>query len=123
MGKKRSLIKSFLFPHHRRSSTKEVKLTVEQNAALASLANYAQHQLSISSLSDSTLTAILESSAWDTQVAVNELEDYHEADNGLLWPPPRIESDTVLLGSENDGNSSCYIDSLLFAMFIGLSVR
>ncbi|KAG2225603.1 hypothetical protein INT45_013714, partial [Circinella minor] len=121
MGKKRSLIKSFLFSHHRRSSTNEVKLTVEQNSALASLARYAQQQLSISSLSHSTLTAILESSAWDTHVAINELEDYHEANNGLLFPPPRIDSDTILLGSENDGNTSCYIDSLLFAMFIGLS--
>ncbi|KAI9274364.1 ubiquitin carboxyl-terminal hydrolase-domain-containing protein [Phascolomyces articulosus] len=122
MGKKRSFIKSFLFPHHRHSShNNEVKLTEEQATALASISHYAQHHLSITSLNQSALTTILESNAWDTQMAANELEDYHEADSGLLWPPPRIESDTVLLGSENDAYTSCYIDSLLFAMFVGLS--
>ncbi|KAI9497879.1 hypothetical protein BDB00DRAFT_802333 [Zychaea mexicana] len=121
MGKKRSLIKSFLFSHHRRSSHDEVKLTEEQTAALASLTHYAERHSSISSLNHSALYDILEASAWDRQAAFNELDDFYEADSGLLWPPPRIETNTVLFGSENDAYTSCYIDALLFAMFIGLS--
>ncbi|KAI8141474.1 hypothetical protein BJV82DRAFT_177384 [Fennellomyces sp. T-0311] len=121
--KKRSFFKSFLFPHQRSSHRDPAELTEGQTATLAAFRHYVNSHLGVGqSIDHVTLITILEASGWDMYHAITELSDYQEAENGLLWPPPQIKPQLVLLGSENDANTSCYIDSLLFAMFMGLTV-
>lgn len=120
--RKRSIVWHFFFPQHKRNSTSELPVletSAEQKAAIASLADYGDRHLSLS-LDHDIYRSILESTHWDNTSAIVELIDFQEADQRLLAPPPL--PGTVLLGCENDRTTSCYIDALLFAMYIGLDV-
>lgn len=87
----------------------------EQVNQISALANYAQRNFSVT-LGLEVFESILESNDWDVKKAIADLNDYEEASHGILVEPPT--SGQTLLGSENDGGTSCYIDALLFAMFI-----
>jgi hypothetical protein len=92
-----------------------IKRSAEQVNQITALSNYAQRNFSVM-LSSEVFESILESNEWDAKRAMADLNDYEEASHGILAEPPT--ADKVLLGSENDGGTSCYIDALLFAMFI-----
>lgn len=54
----------------------------------------------------------------DTNKAVELLQLQQQAFSGIIQPyDPNIE----MLGAENRGNVTCYLDSLLFAMFAHLT--
>ncbi|KAG2232396.1 hypothetical protein INT48_007300, partial [Thamnidium elegans] len=118
--RKRDKFWKLIFPHSNKSkknSTKDdkVKRTSEQTEKINSLATYASTHFSVS-LEHELFENILESNQWEYKKALSDLADYEEASHGILIEPPK---DTQkLLGSENDGGTSCYIDALLFAMYI-----
>lgn len=90
--------------------------TPEQLDKITQLSNYAKNSLSIS-LDSEILGNLLESNDWDSKKSTLELVDYEEASHGILVEPPNKKG-VALLGSENDGGTSCYIDALIFAMYI-----
>jgi hypothetical protein len=124
--RKRDRFWKLIFPHYKsiteisstkykNNSSKDIKKSPEQLNQIIALSNYAQRNFSVN-LSSEVFESILESNEWDAKKAMADLNDYEEASHGILAEPPT--SDMVLLGSENDGGTSCYIDALLFAMFI-----
>ncbi|KAI8082940.1 ubiquitin carboxyl-terminal hydrolase-domain-containing protein [Halteromyces radiatus] len=66
------------------------------------------------------LVSFLQDANWDMNQALKDIEDIQEASYGLLTSPPTTTS-LPLLGSENEQGTSCYLDALLFAMYIGLT--
>lgn len=116
--RKRDKFWKFVFqdyqPKHKSISSKD-NIT-EQNEKINSLSTYAQNNFSVC-LEKETLEKILESNSWDSKRALVDLVDYEEASHGILVEPP-VDPKLKLLGCENDIGTSCYIDSLLFAMYI-----
>lgn len=94
-------------------------LTKHQQEAIDTLQHYAQQELGLTSLDRHVYHLILEMWSWDMAKAMEEVVDYRETERGMLWSLPRQLG--YMAGSENDAKTSCYIDSLLFAMFIGLT--
>lgn len=94
-------------------------LTKDQQEAIDTLSHYAQQELGLTSLDRHVYNVILEMWSWDMAKAREEVVDYRETERGMLWSLPRQLG--YMAGSENDAKTSCYIDSLLFAMFIGLT--
>lgn len=125
--RKRDKFWKFIFPHTVKSNNKKrasasrdslpIKRSSEQQDKINILSTYAQRNFSVSLESD-ILECILENNDWDTKRAMSDLFDYEEASHGILVEPPAANSKLKLLGSENDGGTSCYIDALLFAMYI-----
>ncbi|KAI7871259.1 hypothetical protein BDF14DRAFT_1878653 [Spinellus fusiger] len=99
-------------------STNKNHLLDEQFAKITALSDYAKDNLSVA-LEDSTIQSVLEANDWNMRKARVELENYEEAALGLLRPLP--DATQVFLGSVNDQNTSCYINSLLFAMYANLT--
>ncbi|KAI8636704.1 ubiquitin carboxyl-terminal hydrolase-domain-containing protein [Parasitella parasitica] len=120
--RKRDRFWKLVFPHYYKFSSKsrfmssKEKRTSEQNNKITLLSNYAQNNFSVT-LDHELFASILESHDWDSKKSMADLIDYEEASHGILVEPPN-SIDKQLLGSENDGGTSCYIDALLFAMFI-----
>lgn len=125
--RKRDKFWKFVLPHTVKSSKKTrdsyskgaatpIKRTSEQQEKINSLSTYAQRNFSVS-LDSEVLDCILENNDWDQKKAMSDLLDYEEASHGILVEPPS-NAKLKLLGSENDGGTSCYIDALLFAMYI-----
>ncbi|KAI8991807.1 hypothetical protein BDF20DRAFT_846611 [Mycotypha africana] len=113
---------SFFFTSRSNNSKNNstIKRTQEQLNKINTIAKYAQHNISVS-LDPEIFEYILESNAWDTKKSLADLIDYEEASHGILVEPPFASTSATpssLLGSENDGGTSCYIDALLFAMYI-----
>lgn len=108
----------FIFPHYKPKNTDRLdeKRTSDQLDKINSLSKYGNNNFSIN-LDPELYESILENNDWDYKKAMTDLIDYEEASHGILIEPPRA-SKTKLLGSENDGGTSCYIDALLFAMYI-----
>ncbi|KAI8098162.1 ubiquitin carboxyl-terminal hydrolase-domain-containing protein [Gilbertella persicaria] len=118
--RRRDKIWKIIFPHkshkHKHAHKEDtLKRTTEQTNKINSLSSYAQQHFSIQ-LDSNIFESILESNDWDSKKSLADLLDYEEASHGILVEPPL--PNTLLLGSENDGGTSCYIDSLLFAMYI-----
>ncbi|ORZ19562.1 hypothetical protein BCR42DRAFT_410026 [Absidia repens] len=68
------------------------------------------------------LVSFLHDADWDMTQALADMEDCQDANYGLLAAPPSSCSPCGgLLGCENDQGTSCYLDALLFAMYIGLT--
>ncbi|KAI7908209.1 uncharacterized protein BX663DRAFT_493389 [Cokeromyces recurvatus] len=129
--RKRDRFWKFIFPHYKqqqpqndnyynknksKNSINPVHRDSEQKSKINSLQNYAKKNFSIT-LDPELFESILENNNWDSKQSIIDLTDYEEASHGILVEPPRTP-DRLLLGSENDGGTSCYIDALLFAMFI-----
>ena len=93
-------------------------LTKDQQEAIDSLTHYAQQELGLTTLDRHVYTVILQIWSWDMTKAMEEVVDYSETERGMLWSLSRQLG--YLAGIENDAKTSCYIDSLLFAMFVGL---
>ena len=86
---------------------------------MSSLSEYANRNFEIQ-LEDDGLRSLLNDNNWNLKRAMAELDDREEAYHGLLHGPP--SAGQTLLGCENDGGTSFYIDSLLFAMYTSLTV-
>ncbi|KAI9483168.1 MAG: hypothetical protein EXX96DRAFT_599704 [Benjaminiella poitrasii] len=121
--RKRDRFWKLIFPHYKpredkskESHSSRVHRDSEQTNKITSLQNYARHNFSMT-LDPDLFESILESNNWDSKQSMMDLIDYEEASHGILVEPPRTP-DKPLLGSENDGGTSCYIDALLFAMFM-----
>ncbi|EIE79712.1 hypothetical protein RO3G_04417 [Rhizopus delemar RA 99-880] len=93
----------------------ERKKSEDQQGKITFLSNYAKQYFSLE-LDCDIFESLLEDNEWDTKRALADLSDYEEASHGILIEPPPIKQ--VILGAENDGGTSCYIDALLFAMYI-----
>ncbi|KAL0081504.1 ubiquitin carboxyl-terminal hydrolase-domain-containing protein [Phycomyces blakesleeanus] len=108
--------------HHKKHPNKDTKqatcLLDEHIAKITTLNEYAKEHLAVN-LEEEAFQSLLEANEWDMKKAIVDLEDYQEAAHGILRPLPK--SETQLLGSENDKNTSCYIDSLLFAMYANMT--
>lgn len=112
--RKRDRIWNF-FRHKKHVGTLQRRnTTTEQKEKITCLSIYAQQHFSLSLDSD-IFESLLEDNDWDLKKAIADLSDYEEASHGILVEPPQGQ---VLLGPENDGGTSCYIDALLFAMYI-----
>ncbi|ORX56902.1 cysteine proteinase [Hesseltinella vesiculosa] len=61
---------------------------------------------------------------WDLDQAFMDVQSFRDATDGILYPPAIAtameQQGTVLKGFQNDRGTSCYIDALLFAMYMGL---
>lgn len=121
--RKRDRFWKFIFqdykPKRSTDTSKEAnsaKRTIEQNDKIDYLSSYAQQNFSIN-LEKETFERLLESNDWDSKKALVAMIDYEEASHGILVEPPNNPK-LKLLGSENDIGTSCYIDSLIFAMYI-----
>ncbi|KAG2208664.1 hypothetical protein INT47_007762, partial [Mucor saturninus] len=109
----------FIFPHSKSTEfiqPTEKKRTADQLEKITSLSKYGNHNFSVT-LDPELYESILEHNDWDFKKAMIDLIDYEEASHGILKEPP-TSSNIKLLGAENDGGTSCYIDALLFAMYI-----
>ncbi|KAI8375841.1 ubiquitin carboxyl-terminal hydrolase-domain-containing protein [Blakeslea trispora] len=113
-SRKRDKIWKLIFPHKRNQQSEQKKRSQEQSSKITSLATYAEQHFDIQ-LSSDILENILEGNDWDSKRSVADLIDYEEASHGILISP-KLDHD--LAGAENDKGTSCYIDSLLFAMFV-----
>ncbi|KAG0237625.1 hypothetical protein BGW42_000453 [Actinomortierella wolfii] len=67
---------------------------------------------------EETAEYLLASYQWDISATLQYCQDLIEAVQGTLIP---VNQDVALQGAVNDQMTSCYIDSLLFAMFARLS--
>jgi uncharacterized UBP type Zn finger protein len=117
--RKRDRFWKYIFQDYKPKKSKgagTVNRTVEQNDKINSLSSYAQHNFSIN-LEKETFERLLESNDWDSKKALVDMIDYEEASHGILVEPPNNPK-LKILGSENDAGTSCYIDSLIFAMYI-----
>ncbi|KAI8336863.1 hypothetical protein EDC96DRAFT_568326 [Choanephora cucurbitarum] len=114
MERKRDRIWKLVFPHKRTVQSEQKKRSQEQSNKITSLATFAEQHFDIQ-LSSDILENILEANDWDSKRSIADLVDYEEASHGILISP---KLDQPLLGAENDRGTSCYIDSLLFAMFV-----
>lgn len=75
------------------------------------------------------LILFLQETDWNMAQSLADMEDIQEANYGLLAAPPLATVTNTssrspptapkLLGCENDQGTSCYLDALLFAMYIG----
>ncbi|KAI8338697.1 hypothetical protein BC941DRAFT_501820 [Chlamydoabsidia padenii] len=68
------------------------------------------------------LILFLQDSNWNMDQALADMDDLQDANYGLLATPPTthlLKKPNRLLGCENDQGTSCYLDALLFAMYIG----
>ncbi|KAG1455378.1 hypothetical protein G6F56_007079 [Rhizopus delemar] len=101
---------------HLKHTTHTTK-THDEQAQITYLSTYAQHHFG-KSLGSDFFASLLEDNEWDLKRALGDLSDYEEASHGILIEPPAEQQQLSLLGPENDGGTSCYIDSLLFAMYI-----
>ncbi|KAG2217250.1 hypothetical protein INT45_010258 [Circinella minor] len=97
---------------------KRTLLNKEQESTIVSLSEYASRNFEIA-IEQDKLRSLLENNAWNLKRAMAELDDCEEAYHGLLHGPPAANDS--ILGCENDGGTSCYIDSLLFAMYTSLT--
>ncbi|CAG8571329.1 2427_t:CDS:2, partial [Acaulospora colombiana] len=65
-------------------------------------------------LETAQIEKLLEQNSWNVSEIAGYCKDLEEAEEGLISD---IQKTVVMLGAENDRLTSCYIDSLLFAMF------
>ncbi|RIA99139.1 hypothetical protein C1645_811881 [Glomus cerebriforme] len=105
---------TFLFPSTRRNLSlpvKDIKDT-EQESKIDQLRTYLEelgHPLDTCQIEK-----LLELNAWNVREVAEYCSDLGEAEEGIIVD---IQKDIVMLGCENDRMTSCYIDSVLFAMF------
>ncbi|KAF0539109.1 cysteine proteinase [Gigaspora margarita] len=108
-----SRIKDYFFPSSGKDSTKLVEFTVtEQESKIDQLRTYLEelgHPLGTLQLEN-----LLEKNSWNVMEVADYCLDLIEAEEGLVSD---IQKDIIMLGAENDRFTSCYIDSLMFAMF------
>ncbi|CAG8443182.1 8771_t:CDS:2 [Scutellospora calospora] len=106
-------INYYLFPNSGKDSTQLVELTVsEQESKIDQLRTYLEelgHPLETLQLEN-----LLVRNSWNVMEVADYCKDLVEAEEGLVLD---IQKDVIMLGSENDRFTSCYIDSLMFAMF------
>ncbi|KAI8384351.1 ubiquitin carboxyl-terminal hydrolase-domain-containing protein [Radiomyces spectabilis] len=113
----------FFHRHHKRNTSdtqipQPKELTDEQAHKITTLADYAERNFSVT-IESCLFQSLLESNDWNLKKSIVDLEDYEDAAHGILHAPPA--RGTTLLGSENHKGTSCYIDALLFAMYINLT--
>jgi hypothetical protein len=113
--RKRDKLWKFLFPKNKAPEA-ATTLDSEQSNCINALERYAANNFSFC-LDHDAFKSVLEKNNWDFKKSTVDLKDYEEAVQGILISPPTIPT-TPLLGSENDRGTSCYIDALLFAMYI-----
>ncbi|CAI2162147.1 13799_t:CDS:2 [Funneliformis geosporum] len=104
-------INSYLFPTSRRNSPVPNNES-EQESKVDQLRTYLEelgHPLDTYQIEK-----LLERNAWDVREVAEYCSDLREAEEGIIVD---IQKDIVMLGCENDRVTSCYIDSVLFAMF------
>ncbi|CAG8466180.1 786_t:CDS:2 [Acaulospora morrowiae] len=65
-------------------------------------------------LETAQIEKLLEQNSWNVSEVAGYCRDLEEAEEGLVSD---IQKTIVMIGAENDRLTSCYIDSLLFAMF------
>ncbi|CAG8546244.1 2252_t:CDS:2 [Diversispora eburnea] len=65
-------------------------------------------------LETTQIEVLLETNDWNVAEVAEYCKDLCEAEEGLIAD---LQKNDVMIGAENDQNTSCYIDSLLFAMF------
>ncbi|RUO96804.1 hypothetical protein BC936DRAFT_141426, partial [Jimgerdemannia flammicorona] len=92
-------------------------LTPDQEAKIETLTNYLLEYVGVHPEYHQVQT-LLGQNNWELKEATEEIKDLLDADEGLLVP---FDNRRIMLGAENDEYTSCYIDSLLFAMFIPFS--
>jgi predicted NAD/FAD-dependent oxidoreductase len=112
-SRKRDRLWKFIFPQDNKET-----IGSEQQSKIDSLSKFAQQNISVV-VEESIFQTALERNDWDLKKAMVDLLDFEEATHGILIEPPSPYA--TLMGSENDGGTSCYIDSLLFAMFISIT--
>jgi hypothetical protein len=95
------------------------KLTEEQKQKMKRLGAYVQRNIGVEP-DPAKCQHLLEQHKWDLKQALLELQDFQDADDGILVPPNPLN--TIMLGSENDQLTSCYIDALLFSMYATTTV-
>ncbi|KAI8876219.1 cysteine proteinase [Backusella circina FSU 941] len=113
--RKRDKLWKLLFPKNKTPEPIS-NLDNDQNNRINALEKYAVNNFSFC-LDRDAFKSVLEKNDWDFKKSTLDLRDYEEAVHGILISPPVIPT-THLLGSENDNGTSCYIDALLFAMYI-----
>lgn len=114
--KKRNLLRK-LFRGKKKlssSSAPPVVLTEEQKQKIQKLSQYVQGNIGVEP-DPASCQHLLEQHKWDLRQALVELNDFQDADDGILVTPNPLTHD--MLGSENDQLTSCYIDALLFSMY------
>ncbi|CAG8670716.1 33959_t:CDS:2, partial [Racocetra persica] len=113
VGRIKDSINHYFFPNSGKDSTQLVEITVtEQESKIDQLRTYLEelgHPLDTIQLEK-----LLEGNSWNVMEVADFCEDLIEAEDGLVSD---IRKDVIMLGSENDRFTSCYIDSLMFAMF------
>ncbi|CAJ0922878.1 2652_t:CDS:10 [Entrophospora sp. SA101] len=67
-----------------------------------------------SPLENEQLQKLLKANNWDVSEVANYYKSLADAEEGLIAD---VKKGVIMTGSENDRSTSCYIDSLLFAMF------
>ncbi|GAB5585407.1 hypothetical protein Unana1_00307 [Umbelopsis nana] len=118
--KKRNLLRK-LFRGKKRPalSAAPLVLTEEQQHKMKRLSAYIQRHIGVEP-DPARCQHLLEQHKWDLKQALLELQDFQDADDGILAPPNPLK--TTMLGSENDQLTSCYIDALLFSMYATTTV-
>jgi hypothetical protein len=114
--KKRNLLRK-LFRGKKKlssSSASPVMLTEEQKQKIQKLSHYVQGNIGVEP-DPASCQHLLEQHKWDLRQALVELNDFQDADDGILVTPNPLTNN--MLGSENDQLTSCYIDALLFSMY------
>ncbi|OZJ06710.1 hypothetical protein BZG36_00302 [Bifiguratus adelaidae] len=93
-------------------------LLAAQEVKVNSLTTYLQEYVGIYSESHrDEVILLLKRNDWNSDAAIQEVKNIMDAEEGVLV---EINPDVTLVGAENEMLTSCYIDSLLFAMFVSL---
>ncbi|CAG8735229.1 11940_t:CDS:2, partial [Racocetra fulgida] len=99
-------INHYFFPNSGKDSTQLVELTItEQESKIDQLRTYLEelgHPLETIQLEK-----LLEGNSWNVMEVADYCDDLIEAEYGLVSD---IRKDVIMLGSENDRFTSCYID-------------
>ncbi|KAG2188119.1 hypothetical protein INT44_000870, partial [Umbelopsis vinacea] len=114
--KKRNLLRKLFRGKKKPSPTSAppIALTEEQQQKIKKLSNFVQGNIGVEP-DPTSCQHLLEQHKWDLRQALVELNDFQDADDGILVTPNPLTHD--MLGSENDQLTSCYIDALLFSMY------
>nr|CAG8600177.1 4779_t:CDS:2 [Entrophospora candida] len=96
----------------KRKSQVANQLTSEQESKIDQLKTFLE---GIGSpLENEQLQKLLKANNWDVSEVANYYKSLADAEEGLIAD---VKKGVIMTGSENDRATSCYIDSLLFAMF------
>ncbi|CAM0141236.1 hypothetical protein VKS41_004061 [Umbelopsis sp. WA50703] len=117
--KKRHMLRKLFRLKKRSVLSTPIALTDDQKQKIVKLSAHIQRSIGVEP-DPSSCQRLLEIHAWNLREAVHELQDFQDADDGILVTPNPLKIN--MLGSENDQLTSCYIDALLFSMYATTTV-